>query len=133
MGMRMLLDTNVFIWMMTQPDKLSHTARTLMEDPDNERLVSAISAYEISQKTHNKKMDIPGFPVDWESWLERFNVTILPLTDDHGITAGTLEWDNRDPFDRMLVAQAYLEQIPFVTADKRILSLPLLQRINAAG
>ena len=126
MGMKLLLDTNVLIWSIGKVKNLNHTARTLIEDPDNEVYVSPVSAFEIAQKIRLGKLEMEGFPEMWNRWMQDFDFTELPLNVAHMIYAGRFEWSHRDPFDRMLVAQAQLEKLTLVSADETILNLPLL-------
>ena len=131
MGMKFLLDTHIIVWLIREPSRISHTAMTLLEDPAFERYFSPVSLYEIAQKTRLGKMDFPDFPELWETWREEMMLTELPLNSRHLLKAGLLEWEHRDPFDRMLVAQAMTENLTLVTVDKNILALPLLGAMNA--
>ena len=119
--MRVLLDTQVWLWMWGEPERLRNDARTIIEDPLTELNVSVATAWEISTKEAAGRLRLP---VAAETWLadprHRREVTELAITFEHVIRAGTLPRHHRDPFDRMLVAQAQIEGLQLVTADARL-------------
>ena len=129
--MQFLIDTHVFIWLHKEPSRLGHTALTLLEDPYNYRYVSTVTGYEIAQKIRVGKLELEGFPEGWAHWLDEGVMEELPVRADHAIFGGGMQWDNRDPFDRIIVAQASLERMTLVTADERMLKLPLLTVLDA--
>lgn len=113
--MRLLLDTNALIWALA--DQLLGAARDAVTDGGNWVAVSAISAWEIEIKRSRRALDVP------DDLVEALAVTgfhPLAVTIEHGIAAGKLPPHHRDPFDRMLVAQAQLEGLTIVTRDRRI-------------
>ena len=116
--MRVLLDTHVWLWMWGDPEALRNKTRAMLEDPSTELCVSAVSVWEIAVKEAAGRLRLP---VPAEAWLadplHRDDVAELPITFAHAIRAGTLPPHHRDPFDRMLVAQAQIEGIALVTAD----------------
>jgi len=118
--MRLLLDTHLLIWTAGAPDKLSKKARKLIEDRDNEIAFSAVSIWEIAIKY---ALDRPDFRVDphlvRRGCLDNA-MTELPMTSDHAIITASLPPIHRDPFDRLLVAQAMAEGITLLTADETI-------------
>ena len=119
--MRVLLDTHVWLWMWGEPERLRNEARTIVEDPVTELNVSAVSAWEIATKHAAGRLRLPTSP---EAWLmdprHRGDVIELPLTFEHVIRAGALPRHHRDPFDRMLVAQAQIESLVLVSADPKV-------------
>ncbi len=119
--MRVLLDTHVWLWMWGEPERLRNEARTIVEDPATELNVSAVSAWEIATKHAAGRLRLPASP---EAWLmdprHRRDVTELPITFEHAIRAGALPKHHRDPFDRMLVAQAQVEGLVLLSADRMI-------------
>lgn len=118
MSARVLLDTHVLIWAFTDPRQLSPTSRSLLEDRNSELLASAASAWEIATKVRLGKL--PGAEVlldDYEGHLRRLGAEQLRISTRHALQGGGLAWSHRDPFDRILVAQAVLEAVPLVTAD----------------
>jgi PIN domain nuclease of toxin-antitoxin system len=119
--MRVLLDTHVWLWMWGEPERLRNEARTIVEDPDTELNVSAVSAWEIATKHAAGRLRLPTSAEDWlVDPRHRRYVTELPITFAHAIRAGTLPHHHRDPFDRMLVAQAQVEGLVLVSADPKV-------------
>jgi len=116
---RLLLDTHVLMWWLVDDPRLGPGARELIGDERNETYVSAASGWEISIKRALGKLDAPedlDFIMDAEGFAK------LPITFFHGERAGSLPALHRDPFDRMLIAQAQAEGLDIVTADERIAS-----------
>jgi len=119
---RFLLDTHVLVWAAVQPSRLPKVVRAAIEDADV-RLISAASAYEIGFKHGIGKL--PGgseILANWQPLAAGLLAEDLPLTVSQMAAAGALRWEHRDPFDRMLVAQAQTESLTLVTADRRIRS-----------
>jgi PIN domain nuclease of toxin-antitoxin system len=112
--MRLLLDTNALIWWLEGSRRLSRQAVDAVDDVANEVYVSAASAWEISTKARLGKLRFTG---SLAARLEKLDVRPLAVTVEHGWTAGALPWIHRDPFDRILVAQAQHEELVVVTAD----------------
>jgi PIN domain nuclease of toxin-antitoxin system len=112
--MRLLLDTHALLWWLADDPELSEEARRLVADPDNLVAVSAASAWEMSIKTALGKLEAPD---DLAAELEANRFLPLPIAIDHALHAGRLPRHHRDPFDRMLVAQAELESLAIVTRD----------------
>lgn len=117
--MRILLDTQVWLWMLAAPERLSETSRALVVSADNELLLSAASAWEIAIKYAIGKLRLPEAPGAYVLRLmTRTGVTPLPVHHRHALHVATLPPRHRDPFDRLLVAQAQLENLPLLTADR---------------
>lgn len=116
--MRLLLDTHAFLWWLTDVDRLSGSARHVIEDPDNVVHVSAASVWEASIKTALGHLDVGSDDLPAEIAATGF--VELPVTAKHGWRAGALPLHHRDPFDRLLVAQAQLERLVLVTADSAL-------------
>lgn len=115
---RILLDTQAWLWMAAEPERLSDEARALVEDPERELLLSAASAWEIAIKHAIGQLRLPGEPEDViPDWMVRSAVTALPVHHSHALGVASLPLHHSDPFDRMLVAQALLEDVPVLTAD----------------
>jgi PIN domain nuclease of toxin-antitoxin system len=117
----LLLDTHVWLWMQTEPKRLGLRARNFVGDPKNELLLSAASTWEIAIKWAVGRLPLPEPPQAF--FLPRIastGVTPLAITHAHALRVGELPDHHRDPFDRMLVAQAQIEGIPILTSDRQL-------------
>ncbi|MDQ2709486.1 MAG: type II toxin-antitoxin system VapC family toxin [Actinomycetota bacterium] len=114
--MRLLLDTNAVIWWLGRATRLGNAARRTIGAAD-QVLVSPVTGYEINYKRTIGKLDAPD---DLEMQIVRHGFEVLPLSFRHAIEAGDLPLHHRDPFDRLLVAQARCEGLTFVTADRQL-------------
>lgn len=114
--MRLLLDTHVLLWLLVGDPRLSSRSRERMVAAD-ERLVSAVTAYEIGLKATIGKLTVEA---DLDQTLDDFGLERLPVSWAHADHAGRLPLHHRDPWDRLLVAQAALEGLVIVTADPAI-------------
>lgn len=115
--MRILLDTHLLLWWLANSQSLSGQARALISDPENTLFVSAVSIWEIWLKESLGKLRLPP---DFETRLAAEFFENLPLTAAHARQMALLPWHHRDPFDRMLVAQAQSEKLVFLTADEGV-------------
>jgi PIN domain nuclease of toxin-antitoxin system len=117
--MRFLLDTHALLWVFNSDPGLSSRARKTVENEENELLVSAASIWEIATKVRLGKLPTGAqFIADLDYYLKRLNLEGLPVSVAHAARAGTLPGDHRDPFDRMLIAQAQQEDIPIISNDR---------------
>ncbi len=114
---RFLLDTHVFLWWLGDAPELGPRCRELLADQRNEVFVSAATTWEISIKKALGKLDAPE---DMDSIVEDEGFSKLPISLYHGQLAGSLPALHRDPFDRMLVAQAQAEGLILMTSDTNI-------------
>ena len=114
--MRLLLDTHVLLWWLADDPLLTVEARAAIVESDL-AVVSTASAWEISMKRSLGKLDAPD---DLAAQLVRDQFTVLPIHLDHALHAGSLPHIHRDPFDRMLVAQAQVEDLVIITTDTNI-------------
>jgi len=115
---RVLLDTHAVLWWFVDDPALPRGAEALIDDPSNTVLVSAVSAWEVCTKVRIGKLPTGrALCDDFRSYLERFHFTPLPISVEHGQLAGRLPGLHKDPFDRMLAAQALVESVPLVTND----------------
>ncbi|MBX9946904.1 MAG: type II toxin-antitoxin system VapC family toxin [Reyranella sp.] len=114
--MTLLLDSHVLIWLLGRPEYLSPPARQALSDPDNQRFVSIASLWEIAIKVSVGKL---AFPAQLDEAIEHSASTLLPVSVAHAGRLLGLPFHHRDPFDRMLVAQAMEEGLTIVTRDRR--------------
>ena len=114
--MRLLLDTNVLLWWLTDSERLTPVWRRLIAEPRNVVYVSAVSVVEISLKTSLGKL--PPLPEPIPDVLVTARFQELALTVAHGRAVADLPWHHRDPFDRMLIAQALVEDLPVLSSDR---------------
>lgn len=123
--MRLLLDTHVLWWVLSDPRQLPPAVRSAIDDPRVVLLVSSATPWELSTKHRIGKFADAGALLDsFSEQLERLGVVEVPMTSRHGLLAGRLEWDHRDPFDRMLAAQSIVEGARLVTSDPAFSTLP---------
>jgi len=127
--MRFLLDTHALLWSFNADPSLSQSARRIIEDESNEMLVSAASVWEIATKVRLGKLPTGQLLIaDLDHYLARLGFEGLPISLSHAARSGTLPGDHRDPFDRMLIAQAQAENLPIISND-RIFDLYGVQRV----
>jgi len=112
-----LLDTHTLLWALEEHPRLGAVAHRTIVDPREAVLVSTASVWEISIKAASGKLDAPD---DLAVALAATDLGVLPITLDHALAAGRLPLHHRDPFDRMLVAQARVEGHVLVTADRAL-------------
>ncbi|HEX6814484.1 MAG TPA: type II toxin-antitoxin system VapC family toxin [Gemmatimonadaceae bacterium] len=116
--MRVLLDTPVWLWMVAAPERLSKKGRSIVVAAENELVLSAASTWEIAIKFALGKVRLPETPASYiPRLMARTAVTALSVHARHALHVATLPAHHRDPFDRLLVAQAQLEDLPILTAD----------------
>lgn len=126
--MRVLLDTHTVIWALVDPQRLGSHAAAVLRARDSTVVVSAVSAWELSTKVRIGKLPGAERIVDsYGEYLDRLGAVELPVTRRHALLAGSMRWDHRDPFDRMLAAQAIVEDLPLLTADGAFSSLAGVQ------
>ncbi len=119
--MKVLLDTQVWLWMQAAPGRLAPSARSLIEDVENTLLFSAASSWEIAIKYARGWLPLPERPEAYvPERMRTSGVVGLPIEHAHALRAAGLAPHHRDPFDRMLIAQAQLEGASLATADPAI-------------
>lgn len=122
--MTLLLDTHTLLWWLFNSKELSPQARLLLADPDQRILVSPASAWEIATKFRLGKLPQAAPLVhDFNGLLAKARFEELPISAAHAIRAGTLAGLHRDPFDRMLAAQALTQSVPVLGCDDAIATL----------
>jgi PIN domain nuclease of toxin-antitoxin system len=115
--MRLLLDSNVLLWTTSEPEELREEALRAVEETENDVVFSAASIWELSIKQAGGGLKLPPDFVD--ALIER-GYSPLAITVEHALTAGGLPTHHRDPFDRMLVAQAMLDDRVIVSRDRKL-------------
>jgi PIN domain nuclease of toxin-antitoxin system len=116
-----LLDTHVWLWLQTTPERLSDEVRELLTEPANTLLLSAASSWEIAIKYRIGKLPLPETPAKYVPDRMRLSgVTPLPIEQQHALRVADLPDHHNDPFDRLIVAQAQELGIPIVTADEQL-------------
>jgi PIN domain nuclease of toxin-antitoxin system len=119
--MRFLIDTHCFLWMLTEPELLRGSCRELIANEENVVVLSAVSALEIAIKTSRGKFELPDPPSELiPRVVEELRLTVLPVSLSHALRVAELPFHHGDPFDRLLIAQCQIEQIPLMTADTAI-------------
>ena len=119
--MRILLDTQCWLWMNAAPDRFSSSTRRLIETPETTLFLSSASALEIAIKYALGKLQLPGRPSAYvPSRLAQTKAIALPISHEHALRSGELPVHHRDPFDRLLIAQAQLERLPLLTSDRAL-------------
>ena len=120
-----LIDTHIFLWLQTSPERVSHSL-DLLENENTEVLLSAVSSWEIAVKWSIGKLPLPDAPDRYvPDVMQRNNINALPVMHTHALAVASLPTHHRDPFDRLLVAQAITEGLPLMTGD------PLLRAYDA--
>lgn len=112
-----LLDTHVFLWLLSEPERIDDGVRETLADPEHTLLVSAVSGMEIATKTRLGELDGLAVVTTWRHAVAGIGARELAISGEHAVLAGSMLWEHRDPFDRLLVAQATLEPATLVTRD----------------
>jgi PIN domain nuclease of toxin-antitoxin system len=120
----LLLDTHLLLWAAGEPDRLPQAARTRIEDPATQLLFSAASLWEVTIKAGLGRVDFVIEPRLLRRGLLENGYDELPVRSAHAVAVGELPNLHRDPFDRLLVAQAQVESITLMTADAAVAAYP---------
>lgn len=125
--MKLLLDTHVFLWWDSQPDKLSQYVLSLLQNPQNELFLSVASVWEMQIKQQLGKLEL-RLPLAQLITDQQFisDLQMLPILQAHALGVADLPPIHKDPFDRMLIAQASIEQMSLVSADGLIKQYPIV-------
>ena len=118
--MKFLLDTHLLLWTAWEPKKLSNQAVSLLKEDSNEFIFSAASLWELAIKNSLGRSDLNGDPRLLRRALIDTGFVELAVTGDHGMATAQLPLLHRDPFDRLLLAQALVEGITLVTVDAQV-------------
>jgi PIN domain nuclease of toxin-antitoxin system len=124
--MRLLLDAHTFLWFVWDDVQLGSNARSLIVDASNQKFISAATYWEIAIKVSIGKLDL-GEPYRgfMHREINRNNFDTLPVNVDHAAVVSSLPFHHRDPFDRLLIAQAIVEQMPIVNGDHTFDAYPI--------
>ena len=124
--MRLLLDAHTLIWAVDDPSKLSPRAASALDGPANDLLLSAGTIWEVAIKVGLKKLTLSMPFREWMALaIADLDVSVLPITVEYADVQAGLPYHHRDPFDRLLVAHAIVEEVPIVSADKALDSYPI--------
>ncbi len=116
--MNVLLDTHCWLWWFISPEKLSDRAKSIIQNNQNTILFSAVSSWEIAIKVGLQRLKLPEPPFQYVTKrLENQNMTSFAIQHIHALRVAELPHHHRDPFDRLLIAQAQVEKLPILTSD----------------
>lgn len=118
--MDLLLDTHALIWFLNGDEKLSEKSKLAIEDPNNNKIVSFASIWEIAIKISVEKFKYPQGFKQFLGLIEENGFEILQLSFEHTLVVSSLEFIHRDPFDRMLIAQCKCDDLVLITIDENI-------------
>ncbi|WP_192930738.1 type II toxin-antitoxin system VapC family toxin [Deinococcus sp. AJ005] len=119
--MRLLLDTHILLWITLKPELIPSSLQVQLSDSQNQMVLSAVNAWEMSIKHALGRLpEAAPLLADFPAVAARLGADMLDISPAHAIRAGALEWTHRDPFDRMLVAQALEDGLRLVTLDAHI-------------
>ena len=117
--MRLLLDTHTFVWLDASPDQLSAEAHDILQDPGNDLLLSIVSVWEIQIKAQLGRLELRGdLARIIQDQQESNGIELLPITIPHILALSELPLHHGDPFDRLLISQARVEDIVLVSRDR---------------
>lgn len=117
--MSYLLDTHVFLWWILDDPRLNQNARGILKESQNEIYISSVSIWEISIKVGLKRLKLPSRSKQFfQKEISKNNFSVLSITIEHSLAIMALPKIHRDPFDRMLIAQAMEEKLTLITDDK---------------
>ena len=115
--MTVLLDTHTLTWWLDGPSQLSEPAKSAIENRSNSIMISAVVPWELAIKTNLGRLRVHGLLATWSAKIAAEGFLEIPLESAHGIRAGLLPAHHKDPFDRLLVAQAQATGWPIISAD----------------
>jgi PIN domain nuclease of toxin-antitoxin system len=126
-----LLDTHTLLWLVSSPSDVDASALAVIADPNTNVWVTAASAWEIAIKTRLGRLDGEALLSAWADIIADLRTNELPIESADAILAGRLPWEHKDPFDRVIVAQALRRNLTIATRDSKILDAALTPTLNA--
>jgi PIN domain nuclease of toxin-antitoxin system len=126
-----LLDTHILLWLVSKPSSLSKDALAVLSDPGTNVWVTAASAWEISIKSRLGRLEGEALLSAWTDIIADMSTTELPIESPDAILAGRLPWDHKDPFDRVIVAQALRRNLTIATRDTKIIDVAITATFKA--
>jgi PIN domain nuclease of toxin-antitoxin system len=126
-----LLDTHTLLWLVSSPSDVDASALAVIADPNTDVWVTAASAWEIAIKTRLGRLDGEPLLSAWIDIIAGMSTTELPIESADAILAGRLPWEHKDPFDRVIVAQALRRNLTIATRDSKILDAALTPILKA--
>jgi PIN domain nuclease of toxin-antitoxin system len=126
-----LLDTHTLLWLVSTPSDVDASALAVIADPNTSVWVTAASAWEIAIKTRLGRLDGEALLSAWADIMADMSTTELPIESADAIIAGRLPWEHKDPFDRVIVAQALRRNLTIATRDSKILEATLTHTLQA--
>jgi PIN domain nuclease of toxin-antitoxin system len=121
---KLLIDTHLLLWAYDHPHRLPKAASALLTDPANELYVSAASIWEVAIKTSRTNPTLRVEPLTFRRALLQNGYLELPITSEHAVATQSLPPLHKDPFDRILIAQATVEGITLLTTDRQVAKYP---------
>lgn len=129
--MNVLLDTHTLLWLVSTPSDVDASALAVLADPNTNLWVTAASAWEIAIKTRMGRLSGETLLSVWTDIIADMNTAELPIESSDAILAGRLPWDHKDPFDRVIVAQALRRNLTIATRDTKILEAAITPTLQA--
>jgi len=126
-----LVDTHVLLWLVSDPARLDASTLAVLSDPENSVWVSAASAWEIAIKTRIGRLDGEALMAAWPDVLSAMNIRELAIDSADAILSGRLPWPHKDPFDRVIVAQALRRNLTIATRDTQVIGAALTAVLSA--
>lgn len=130
-GVNVLLDTHTLLWLVSDPSRVAQSALAVLSSPETNLWVTAASAWEISIKTRLGRLDGEALLSAWADILADMSTSELPIESSDVILAGRLPWQHKDPFDRVIVAQALRRNLTIATRDTKIIAAAMTPTLAA--
>ena len=118
--MNCLLDTHTVIWFLNGDNRLSNKVKKIIENPDNSKIISIASIWKMAIKISLGKLKVENGFIKFLELIENNGFEVFPITLEHAMAVSTLEFIHRDPFDRLIVAQALSNHLTVITKDENI-------------